>query len=180
MPLSTRWTALGPTFFKVYEQIRDRLNANAVAIQIPIGAEDNFQGVVDLVKMRARIYHDDLGQNMEDTDIPVEVAELAQEYRAKLIEAVAETDDALTEKYLEGESFTEEEIVTALRKGTVAGTIVPMLCGSAFKNRGVQLLLDAVVDYLPAPTEVPPIKGLLPTGENRGSEPQMMMFLWLL
>jgi len=156
----------GANFFKVYEQIRDRLNANAVAIQIPIGAEDNFQGVVDLVKMRARIYHDDLGQNMEDTDIPVEVAELAQEYRAKLIEAVAETDDALTEKYLEGESFTEEEIVTALRKGTVAGTIVPMLCGSAFKNRGVQLLLDAVVDYLPAPTEVPPIKGLLPTGET--------------
>jgi elongation factor G len=155
----------GANFFKVYEQIRDRLNANAVPIQIPVGAEDNFQGVVDLVKMRARIYHDDLGQNMEDTDIPEEVVELAQEYRAKLVEAVAETDDALTEKYLEGESFTEEEIATAIRKGTIAGTMVPMLCGSAFKNRGVQLLLDAVVDYLPAPTEVPPIKGQLPNGE---------------
>jgi elongation factor G len=115
--------------------------------------------------MRARIYHDDLGQNMQDTDIPAEVADLAQEYRAKLVEAVAETDDALTEKYLEGEPFTEEEIAAAIRKGTIAGTMVPMLCGSAFKNRGVQLLLDAVVDYLPAPTEVPPIKGHLPTGE---------------
>jgi elongation factor G len=156
----------GANFFKVYEQIRDRLNANAVAIQIPIGAEGNFQGVVDLVKMRARIYRDDLGQNMEDIDIPAEVAELAQEYRAKLIEAVAETDDALTAKYLEGEPFTEDEIVSAIRRGTVAGTMVPMLCGSAFKNRGVQLLLDAVVDYLPAPTEVPPIKGQLPTGET--------------
>jgi elongation factor G len=115
--------------------------------------------------MRARIYHDDLGQNMQDTDIPAEVADLAQEYRAKLVEAVAETDDALTEKYLEGEPFTEEEIAAAIRKGTIAGTMVPMLCGSAFKNRGVQLLLDAVVDYLPAPTEVPPIQGHLPTGE---------------
>jgi elongation factor G len=156
----------GANFFKVYEQIRDRLNANAVPIQIPVGAEDNFQGVVDLVNMRARIYHDDLGQNMEDTDIPEEFAELAQDYRAKLIEAVAETDDALTEKYLEGEPFTAEEIATAIRKGTIAGTMVPLLCGSAFKNRGVQLLLDAVVDYLPAPTEVPPIKGQLPDGET--------------
>jgi elongation factor G len=155
----------GANFFKVYEQVRDRLNANAVPIQIPVGAEDGFQGVVDLVHMRARIYHDDLGQNMQDTDIPAEVADLAQEYRAKLVEAVAETDDALTEKYLEGEPFTEEEIAAAIRKGTIAGTMVPMLCGSAFKNRGVQLLLDAVVDYLPAPTEVPPIKGHLPTGE---------------
>ncbi len=155
----------GANFFKVYEQICDRLNANAVPLQIPVGAEGNFQGVVDLVKMRARIYHDDLGQNMADTEIPAEVAKLAQDYRSRLIEAVAETDDALTEKYLEGETFTEEEIITAVRKGTIAGTMVPMLCGSAFKNRGVQLLLDAVVDYLPAPTEVPPIKGQLPNGE---------------
>lgn len=156
----------GANFFKVYDQLRDRLNANAVAIQIPVGAEDDFQGVVDLVNMRARIYHDDLGKNMEDTGIPAEVMEIAQEYRAKLVEAVAETDDALTEKYLEGETFSEEEIASAIRKGTIAGTIVPMLCGSAFKNRGVQLLLDAVVDYLPAPIEVPPIQGQLPNGET--------------
>lgn len=156
----------GANFYKVYEQIKDRLRANAVPIQIPIGSESNFQGVVDLVGMRARIYHDDLGQNMEDTDIPDEVSALANEYRLKLVEAVAETSDDLTMKYLEGEEFTEEEIAGALRQGTLEGTIVPMLCGSAFKNRGVQLLLDAVVDYLPAPTEVPPIQGLLPSGDT--------------
>ncbi|NMF83875.1 elongation factor G [Nodosilinea sp. P-1105] len=156
----------GANFFKVYDQLRDRLGANAVAVQIPIGAEADFQGVVDLVSMRARIYHDDLGQNMEDTDIPADVLEMAQEYRTKLVEAVAETSDALMEKYLEGEDFLPEEIVAALRQGTIKGKIVPMLCGSAFKNRGVQLLLDAVVDYLPSPIEVPPIQGLLPDGET--------------
>jgi elongation factor G len=146
-------------------KLRDRLNANAVPIQIPVGAEDNFQGVVDLVNMRARIYHDDLGQNMEDTDIPEEFAELAQEYRAKLLKLWQKPMMPLL-KISEGEPFTEEEIATAIRKGTIAGTMVPILCGSAFKNRGVQLLLDAVVDYLPAPTEVPPIKGQLPDGET--------------
>lgn len=156
----------GANFFKVYEQLRDRLNANAVPIQVPIGAEDQFQGVVDLVAMRARIYHDDLGKNMEDTEIPAEVVDVAEEYRTKLIEAVAETDDALMEKYLEGEAFSEAEITAAIRKGTVSGTIVPLLCGSAFKNRGVQLLLDAVVDYLPAPIDVPAIQGQLPSGET--------------
>lgn len=154
----------GANFFKVYGQIRDRLRANAVPIQIPIGSEDGFRGVVDLVGMRARIYNNDLGTDIEDTDIPEDVLELAAEYRTKLIESVAETDDALTEKYLEGEELTEEEIRTALRRGTIAGTIVPVLCGSAFKNKGVQLLLDAVVDYLPAPIEVPPIQGTLPDG----------------
>lgn len=154
----------GANFFKVYGQIRDRLRANAVPVQIPIGSEDGFRGVVDLVGMRARIYNNDLGTDIEDTDIPEDVLELATEYRTKLIESVAETDDALTEKYLEGEELTEQEIRTALRKGTIAGTIVPILCGSAFKNKGVQLLLDAVVDYLPAPTEVPPIQGTLPDG----------------
>ncbi|ASC69977.1 Elongation factor G [Halomicronema hongdechloris C2206] len=156
----------GANFFKVYNQIVERLKANAVPIQIPIGAEDGFRGVVDLVGMRARIYNDDLGMDMVDTDIPDDVADLAHEYRTKLIESVAEADDALMEKYLEGESLGEEDIATALRQGTIAGTIVPMLCGSAFKNKGVQLLLDAVVDYLPAPTEVPPIQGLLPSGET--------------
>ncbi|TVP65977.1 MAG: elongation factor G, partial [Leptolyngbya sp. LCM1.Bin17] len=156
----------GANFFKVYDQLRDRLGANVVAVQIPIGAEADFQGVVDLVSMRARIYHDDLGQNMDDTDIPADVLEVAQEYRTKLVEAVAETSDVLMEKYLEGEDLLPEEIVTALRQGTIKGTMVPMLCGSAFKNRGVQLLLDAVVDYLPSPMEVPPIQGLLPSGET--------------
>lgn len=156
----------GANFYRVYSQIRDRMRANAVPIQLPIGAEDNFTGLVDLVRMKAMIYTNDKGTDIQETDIPEEMRELAEEYRIKLVEAVAETDDKLTEKYLEGEELTEEEIRTALRKGTIAGTIVPMLCGSAFKNKGVQLLLDAVVDYLPAPTEVPAIQGTLPNGET--------------
>jgi len=156
----------GANFFKVYDQLCDRLRANAVPIQIPIGSESDFHGIVDLVQMRARIYTNDLGTDMQDTEIPTEVQELAQEYRVKLIEAVAETDEALLEKYLAEEELTEDEIRSALRKGTITGTIVPVLCGSAFKNRGVQLLLDAVVDYLPSPPEVPPIQGLLPDGTS--------------
>lgn len=154
----------GANFYRVYEQVRDRLRANAAPIQLPIGSEDTFRGIVDLVRMRAFIYSNDIGTDIEETDIPAEVAELAQEYRTKLIESVAEANDTLMEKYLEGEDFTEDEIRKALRQGTVAGTIVPMLCGSAFKNKGVQLLLNAVIDYLPAPTEVPPIQGTLSDG----------------
>ena len=154
----------GANFFKVYNQLRDRLRANAVPIQIPIGAEDQFRGVVDLVRMRARIYHDDLGVDMEDTDIPEEVQAIAEEYRVKLLESVADVDDLLMEKYLEGEEITGAEIISALHQGTINGSIVPLLCGSAFKNKGVQLLLDAVVDYLPAPIEVPAIQGTLPDG----------------
>lgn len=150
----------GANFFRVYSQLRDRLRANAVPIQVPIGSEDEFRGVVDLVGMRARIYNDDLGMDMDDVEIPDDVSELAKEYRAKLVEAVSETDDNLMLKYLEGEEPSTEEIVEALRKATIAGTIVPLLCGSAFKNKGVQLLLDAVVDYMPAPIDVPPIQGL--------------------
>ncbi|WP_107668160.1 elongation factor G [Cyanothece sp. BG0011] len=156
----------GANFFKVYQQIRDRLKANAVPIQIPIGTESEFRGIVDLVRMRAKIYQDDLGKNIEDTEIPEEYLEQAQEYRAKLIEAIAEIDETLLEKYLEGEEITEAEIRQGLRKGTLDKTIIPMLCGSAFKNKGVQLLLDAVVDYLPSPLDVPPITGLLKDGSE--------------
>ncbi|MCG6136768.1 MAG: elongation factor G [Nostoc sp. LLA-1] len=156
----------GANFYRVHEQMRDRLRANAIAIQLPIGSETEFTGIVDLVRQRAYIYNNDQGTDIEETDIPAEMQDKAQEYRGKLIEAVAETDDVLMNKYFEGEELTEAEIRTALRKGTTAGTIVPVLCGSAFKNKGVQLMLDAVVDYLPAPTEVPPIQGLLPNGET--------------
>ncbi|MGF1459060.1 MAG: elongation factor G [Leptolyngbyaceae cyanobacterium] len=156
----------GANFFRVHQQIRDRLKANAVPIQIPIGAEDGFTGVVDLVKMRARIYNDDLGMDMEDTDIPESVRKTAEQYRVELLEAIAETDDTLMEQYLEGEALSESEVVLGIRRAVLTGAIVPMLCGSAFKNKGVQLLLDAVVDYLPAPTEVPPIQGLLPDGSE--------------
>jgi elongation factor G len=156
----------GANFFKVYEQVRDRLRTNAIPAQIPIGAESNLKGLVDLVRMRAYIYKNDLGTDIEETAIPDEVAELATEYRTKLVEAVAETDDSLIEKYLGGEELSEDEIRLALRKGTLSGAIVPMFCGSAFKNKGVQSLLDAVIDYLPAPVEVPPIQGTLPSGEQ--------------
>lgn len=154
----------GANFYRVYDQLRDRLRANAVAIQIPIGAESDFRGLVDLVKMRAHVYANDIGTEIEEVDIPEDVAELAQEYRAKLVEAVAETDEELIEKFLLEEDLSEEEIATALRKGTIEGTIVPVLCGSAFKNKGVQQLLDAVVDYMPAPIDVRAIKGVLPDG----------------
>ncbi|MEO1558225.1 MAG: elongation factor G [Cyanobacteria bacterium J06632_19] len=156
----------GANFYKVYEQVRDRLRANAIPIQLPIGSESEFSGIIDLVKMRAFIYNNDQGTDIQEQDIPDEMQELALEYRTKLIEAVAETSDELMTKYFEGEELTEEEVTFALRKGTIAGTMVPMLCGSAFKNKGVQLLLDAVVDYLPSPLEVPAIQGTLPSGET--------------
>jgi elongation factor G len=170
----------GANFFKVYGQIRDRLRANAVPIQIPIGSENEFRGIVDLVQMKAYIYTNDLGTDIEETEIPADVLDQAEEYRTKLIESVAETDDTLTEKYLEGEELTEAEIRTALRRGTIEGVIVPMLCGSAFKNKGVQLLLDAVVDYLPSPTDVPAIQGTLPDGstaERHASDEEPMAAL---
>ena len=156
----------GANFFRVYEQVKERLQAPAIAIQIPIGSEDQFSGIVDLVKMKAKIYEDDLGKEIKEIDIPDEVKELAQEYRGYLLEAVAESDEKLLEKYLGEEEITEAEIKLVIRQGTLKGTLMPMLCGSAFKNKGVQLLLDAVVDYLPAPTEVPAIKGVLPDGEE--------------
>jgi elongation factor G len=154
----------GANFFKVYEQVKDRLRANAVPIQIPIGAESDLLGLVDLVTMRAKIYKDDIGKEIEETDIPENLLAIAQEYREKMLEAVAETDEVLLEKFLEGEELTIEEIKRGLHNGTASGAIMPMLCGSAFKNKGVQSLLDAVVDYLPSPLEVEAIKGILPDG----------------
>ncbi len=164
---------IGADFYNVENQIRERLKANPVPIQIPIGAEDNFRGVVDLVEMKGIVWDDEtMGAKYEVIDIPEELKEKAQEYREKLIEAVAETDEELLEKYLGGEELTTEEIKKGIKKGTLDMTITPMLCGSAFKNKGVQTLLDAVVDYLPAPTEVTWIKGIDPkTGEEVSIEP---------
>ncbi len=155
----------GANFYKVVAQVRDRLRANAVPIQIPIGAEDKFSGIVDLVGMKSYIYTNDQGTDIQVTDeIPPEVAEQVTQYRTELLEAVAETDESLLERYLEGDALSEQELMAAVRKATISGQMMPMLCGSAFKNRGVQRLLDAVVDYLPAPNEVPAIKGMLPDG----------------
>ena len=156
----------GANFYKVYEQMRDRLRANAVPIQLPIGSEGDFKGIIDLVELKAYLYENDLGTEIKETAIPEDLKELVEEYRVKLVEAVAESDDVLMEKYLEGIELTNEEIKHGLRVGTISGEIVPVLCGSAFKNKGVQLMLDAVIDYLPSPTEVPAIQGLLPNGET--------------
>ncbi|MEO3703961.1 elongation factor G [Trichormus azollae] len=156
----------GANFYKVHDQMRDRLRANAIAIQLPIGSESEFKGIVDLVRMCAYMYTNDQGTDIQETEIPAELQGQVTEYRTKLVEAVAESSDALMSKYFDGEELTEAEIRTALRTGTIAGKIVPVLCGSAFKNKGVQLMLDAVVNYLPAPTEVPPIQGLLPNGDT--------------
>lgn len=156
----------GANFFKVYEQVKDRLRARAVPLQIPIGAEDKFEGVIDLVQMKAHLYTNDLGTDIQVAEIPEAVQAKAQEYRTILLEAVAEADDALMERYLEGEEISSEELMAGVRKATINDKMVPMLCGSAFKNKGVQLLLDAVVDYLPSPPEVPAIQGILPNGET--------------
>ncbi|GAX89324.1 elongation factor G [Effusibacillus lacus] len=155
---------IGADFYRAVEQMRTRLKKNAVPIQLPIGAEDTFVGMVDLVEMKAIIYTDDLGKVSEAREIPAEMKDKAEEYRMKLVEAVAELDEELMMKYLEGEELTLEEIKAALRKGTISGQIVPVLCGSSYKNKGVQPMLDAVVDYLPAPTDVPDIKGVKEDG----------------
>ncbi len=154
----------GANFYKVYGQVRDRLRTNAVPIQLPIGAEDGFKGFVDLVRMRAYLFTNDLGTDISEMAIPEDMLAVAEDYHTKLVESVAETDDVLTGKYLDGEELTQAEIKLALRKGTLEGTIVPVICGSAFKNKGVQALLDAVIDYLPSPLEVQAIQGTLPDG----------------
>ena len=156
----------GADFFRVVGQMKDRLKANPVPIQIPIGAEDKFLGIIDLVENNARIYKDDLGQEIEVTEIPADLADMAAEYREKMIEAVVETDEELMMKFFDGEELTVEEIKSAIRKATIGNEIVPMMCGSAYKNKGVQILLDAVIDYMPAPTDVPAIKGINPDNEE--------------
>ena len=158
---------MGADFFRGVSMIADRLGANPVPIQIPIGIEDSFKGIVDLVTMKAIIYTDDLGTTADIADIPGDLVELANEYREKLVEAVAETDEELMMKYLEGEELTEQEIRDGIRRGTIELKFIPVLCGSSFKNKGVQPLLDAVVDYMPSPLDVPAIKGVHPeSGEE--------------
>ena len=158
---------MGADFFRVVGMVKDRLKANAVPVQLPIGAEDSFVGIIDLVEMKAEIYKDELGKEFDITDIPADMQGLADEWREKLIESVAETDEELMMKFLEGEELTVKEIKAAIRKETIAGTMIPMLCGSAYRNKGVQKMLDAVIDYMPSPLDIPPIKGVDPdTGEE--------------
>ena len=157
---------MGADFFRVVQMVKDRLKANAVPVQLPIGAEDSFVGIIDLVEMKAEIYKDELGKDFEVTEIPAEMSELAEEWREKLIDSVAAADDDLMMKFLEGEEITVKEIKEVIRKETVAGRMVPMFCGSAYRNKGVQMMLDGVVDYMPSPLDIPPIKGIDPVTEE--------------
>ena len=160
---------MGADFFRCVNMLRTRLKANAIPIQLPIGAEDKFKGIIDLMNMEADVYYDDLGKDMRVEEIPENMRELAEKYRSEMVEAIIETDEDLMEKYLEGEEITIDELKKALRKATIANDIVPVICGTSYRNKGVQKLLDAVVDYLPAPTDIPSIKGIDPRkdeGEN--------------
>ncbi len=162
---------MGADFYNVVKMMKDRLKCNAVPIQLPIGAEDTFKGIVDLVEMNADIYYDDLGKDMKVEDIPEDMKELAEKYRAELIEHVCEQDEELLEKYLEGEEPTKEDIKRIIRQSTIDNTMVPVTCGTSYRNKGVQKLLDAIVDYMPAPTDVPAIRGINPNTEEEVEVP---------
>ncbi|GAF97474.1 unnamed protein product, partial [marine sediment metagenome] len=162
---------VGADFWRTIEMIEERLQANPVALQVPIGVESSFRGVVDLINMQAISYSDELGAEPEVTRIPAELQEEAARRRETLVEKVSETDEALTIKYLEGEEITAEELRRALRQATLDGELVPVLCGSALRNKGVQTMLDAVVDYLPSPLDIPPIVGINPKTNAQESRP---------
>ncbi|MDR1892888.1 MAG: elongation factor G [Oscillospiraceae bacterium] len=162
---------MGADFYNVLSMMYERLKCNAVPIQLPIGAEADFKGIIDLVVMKAYVYYDDLGKDIREEEIPADLAEKAREYRAKLLESVAETDDTLLEKFFEGQELSVDEIKTAIRKSTIANKMVPVTCGTSYKNKGVQKLLDAVIDYMPAPTDVEAIKGINPDTDEEVTRP---------
>ena len=168
---SNKMDKIGADFLYSVSTLHDRLQANAHPIQLPIGSEDSFRGIIDLVRMKAEIYTNDLGTDILEEDIPAEYVDQANEYREKLIEAVAETDEELMMKYLEGEEITEAELKAAIRKATINVEFFPVLCGSAFKNKGVQMMLDAVIDYLPSPLDIPAIKGVNPDTDEEDERP---------
>ena len=161
---------MGADFFRVVDMMKDRLGANAVPIQLPIGKEGDFKGIIDLVRMRAEVYYDDEGKDVRDEDIPAELLAQAEEYHQKLIESVAESDETLMEKFFEGEEITVEEINAAIRKATIDCTMNPVLCGTSYRNKGVQPLLDAVVEYMPSPLDIPAIKGVDPDDPEKEME----------
>ncbi len=151
--------------------MKDRLRTNAVPIQLPIGKEETFTGIIDLMNMKAEVYGDDMGKDIEETDIPADMLDLPKTWRDRMVEAIAETDEELTMKFLEGEEITVEELMAALRRATIACKITPVCCGSSYKNKGVQMMLDAVVDYMPSPLDVPPISGINPNTEEEEARP---------
>ncbi|MGL4483824.1 MAG: GTP-binding protein, partial [Anaerovoracaceae bacterium] len=159
---------MGADFHKVVDMVKNRLKANAVPIQLPIGAEEKFVGIIDLVDMEAEIYNDDLGQDIKKIPIPEDMLEEAELWRANMLEAVADCDDELTMKFLEGEEITKDDVMRAIRIMTTSNRIIPVLCGSSYKNKGVQQLLDAIVHFMPSPLDIPSITGIIPrTGEER-------------
>ena len=162
---------MGANFYNVLDMMHDRLKCNAVPIQLPIGAESDFRGIIDLVEMNADIYYDDLGKDMRVEEIPEDMRELAEKYRGELLEHVAEQDEELMMKYLEGEEITVEEIKRVIRQSTIDNKMVPVICGTSYRNKGVQKLLDAVVDYMPAPTDIPHIKGINPDTQEEEERP---------
>ena len=162
---------MGADFYRVVGMVEDRLKANPVPIQLPIGKEETFVGIIDLIEMKAEIYKDDLGKEFEIVDIPEDMADEAAEWREKLIESVAEQDEELMMMYLEGEEISKEQIRATIRKATIAGTMVPVTCGSAYRNKGVQMMLDAVVDYMPSPLDIPAIKGVIPGTDKEDERP---------
>ena len=171
MVFVNKMDVLGADFYRVIDQIKERLQANPVAVQLPIGAEDSFRGIIDLITMKAEIYEDKLGTKIDEEAIPDEMVDEAKEWHDKLLEQVAECDEDLMMKYLEGEELTEKEIKDTIRKQTIANEMVPVMCGSAYKNKGVQPLLDGIIDYMPSPIDVPPIKGVNPETEEEEERP---------
>ena len=171
MAFVNKMDIMGADFYNVVNMMKDRLKCNAVPVQLPIGSEDTFKGIVDLITMRAEVYYDDLGKDIRDEDIPADMMEKAQQYHDELWEHVAELDEDLMMKYLEGEELTIKEVKAAIRKGCIANEIVPVLCGTAYRNKGVQPLLDAVIEYMPAPTDIPDIKGINPQTDEEDSRP---------
>ena len=162
---------MGADFYNVLAMMKDRLKCNAVPIQLPIGKESDFKGIIDLVRMRAEVYYDDMGLDVRDEEIPADMMELAQKYHDELIEHVAEQDEALMEKFFEGEELTIDEIKTCIRKATIANQMVPVTCGTSYRNKGVQLLLDAVIDFMPSPVDVPAIEGVNPKTDKEETRP---------
>jgi len=162
---------MGADFYNVLDMMKDRLKCRALPIQLPIGAEETFKGIIDLVTMKAHVFYDDLGKDVREEEIPEDMKELAEKYHTELVETVADFDDEITMKYLEGEEITEEEIRKAIRKATINVDIIPVVCGTSYRNKGVQMLLDAVIAYMPAPTDIPAIKGVNPKTDEEDSRP---------
>ena len=162
---------MGADFYRVVDMMKDRLKCNAVPIQLPIGAEDEFRGIIDLVEMKAYIYYDDLGKDIRVEDIPDDMKEKAQQYHDDMVEHVAEQDEELMMKYLDGEELTQDEIKKCIRSATIANHMVPVTCGTSYKNKGVQKLLDAIIDYMPSPLDVPAIKGVNPDTDAEEERP---------